>query len=161
MAAATLRLPRKWGGLTDRAAAWQIVLDGEGATKLVEVRVIGAPNKDAAKRVAKTIAESPLVKTAFHGGDPNWGRIVAAAGRAGVAFHPDVVDLFIGDVPVQKVTAGHPAGDFFAPQRLNRRRGVLCESFDDIVRHAAAEIKNAETGAATLESHGSFSCCVG
>ncbi len=80
--------------------ARQMVLDGEGATKLVEVQVCGAPDKDAANRAARTIAESPLVKTAFHGGDPNWGRIMAAAGRAGVAFDPDAVDLFIGDVPV-------------------------------------------------------------
>jgi len=80
--------------------ARQMVLDGEGATKLVEVKVCGAPDKDAANRAARTIAESPLVKTAFHGGDPNWGRIMAAAGRAGVTFNPDAVDLFIGDVPV-------------------------------------------------------------
>lgn len=82
--------------------ARQMVFDGEGATKLVEIIVSGAPDKRAANKVARTIAESPLVKTAFNGGDPNWGRIVAAAGRAGVAFDPEVVDLFIGDVPVLK-----------------------------------------------------------
>jgi glutamate N-acetyltransferase/amino-acid N-acetyltransferase len=80
--------------------ARQLVLDGEGATKLVEVRVIGAPSSAAATRVARTIAESPLVKTAFHGEDPNWGRILCGAGRAGVNFDPNNVDLFIGEVPI-------------------------------------------------------------
>ncbi len=80
--------------------ARQIVLDAEGGTKAVEVRVYGAPNGEAADRVARTIADSPLVKTAFHGQDPNWGRIVAAAGRAGVSFDPRLIDLFIGEVPI-------------------------------------------------------------
>ncbi len=80
--------------------ARQLVLDGEGATKLVEVRVIGAPSSAEATRVARTIAESPLVKTAFHGEDPNWGRILCSAGRAGVNFDPNNVDLFIGEVPI-------------------------------------------------------------
>lgn len=82
--------------------ARQIVLDGEGATKLAEIVVYGARTKADATRVARTIAESPLVKTAFFGQDPNWGRIIAAAGRAGVDFDPDKVDLFIGDTPVMK-----------------------------------------------------------
>jgi glutamate N-acetyltransferase / amino-acid N-acetyltransferase len=80
--------------------ARQVVRDGEGATKLVEVRVCGAPDKDAANRVARAIAQSPLVKTAFHGADPNWGRIICAAGAAEVAFDPNEVDLFIGNVPI-------------------------------------------------------------
>lgn len=83
-----------------RSLARQMVLDGEGATKLVEVTVQGAPDKEGANRAARTIAESPLVKTAFNGGDPNWGRILAAAGRARVNFDPEVVDLFIGNVQV-------------------------------------------------------------
>lgn len=82
--------------------ARQIVLDGEGATKMVEVRVTGAPGPAAAAKVARTIAESPLVKTAFHGEDPNWGRILCSAGRAGVVFDPYNVDLFIGEVPIVK-----------------------------------------------------------
>ncbi len=82
--------------------ARQIVLDGEGATKMVEVKVIGAPGPAAAAKVARTIAESPLVKTALHGEDPNWGRILCSAGRAGVAFDPYNVDLFIGEVPIVK-----------------------------------------------------------
>lgn len=68
--------------------ARQIARDGEGATKLVTIRVAGAPTTVDARRVAKTIAESPLVKCALFGNDPNWGRILAAAGRAGVSFDP-------------------------------------------------------------------------
>lgn len=71
-----------------RSLALQIVADGEGAQRVVEVEVRGAPSAAAAKRVARTIAESPLVKTALAGADPNWGRILAAAGRAGVALDP-------------------------------------------------------------------------
>ncbi len=85
----------------------QLVADGEGATKVVEVRVRGVHNEEAADRLARTIAESPLVKTAFHGEDPNWGRILAAAGRSGVFFDGNRVDLFIGDVPVMR--DGRPA----------------------------------------------------
>jgi glutamate N-acetyltransferase/amino-acid N-acetyltransferase len=80
--------------------ALQLVRDGEGASKAVTVRVCGAPDNAAAAVVARTISESLLVKTAFNGEDPNWGRIICAAGRAGVPFDPDRVDLFIGDVPI-------------------------------------------------------------
>jgi glutamate N-acetyltransferase / amino-acid N-acetyltransferase len=87
-----------------RDLARRLVRDGEGTTKVVEIRAIGAPDKESAKIVARTIAESPLVKTAFNGEDPNWGRIICAAGRAGVLFDPDKIDLLIGDVPI--VTGG-------------------------------------------------------
>jgi glutamate N-acetyltransferase / amino-acid N-acetyltransferase len=80
--------------------ARQIVRDGEGATKVVEVHVCGAPDDAGARKVARAIAESPLVKTAFHGEDPNWGRILCSAGYAGVLFDPQRVDLFIGDVSI-------------------------------------------------------------
>ena len=63
-----------------------IVRGGEGATKLITVRVLGAASDEDAKRAARAIANSPLVKTAIHGGDPNWGRLVAVAGRSGSAF---------------------------------------------------------------------------
>ena len=75
--------------------ARQVARDGEGATKLVLVRVTGAASEADARRVAKTIAESPLVKTALFGNDPNWGRILAAAGRAGVRFDPDAATAFL------------------------------------------------------------------
>ena len=83
-----------------RDLAVQIARDGEGATKLLEVTVRGAPDEDAAADVARTIVASPLVKTAIYGEDPNWGRVVAAAGRAGVAFDPYAVSLSVGDTPL-------------------------------------------------------------
>src|SRR5215510_2008397 len=75
-----------------------IVRGGEGATKLVTVSVTGAASGDDARRTAKAIANSPLVKTAIHGGDPNWGRLIAVAGRAGVAFNPGGAKVTIGPV---------------------------------------------------------------
>jgi glutamate N-acetyltransferase/amino-acid acetyltransferase len=80
-----------------RLLARQIAADGEGATKLIEVTVTGAPKEDAAARVARTIIESPLVKTAVYGEDPNWGRVIAAAGRSGVEFDPNAISLWISD----------------------------------------------------------------
>jgi len=80
-----------------RSLAIQIAQDGEGATKLLEVTVKGAPDEESAAAVARTIIGSPLVKTAVYGEDPNWGRVVAAAGRAGVKFDPDAISLWIGD----------------------------------------------------------------
>ena len=81
-----------------RRIAELIVRDGEGATRIAEVRVEGARDAAEADRIARVVADSPLVKTALHGGDPNWGRILAAVGRAGVPLDVDRVDLFLGDV---------------------------------------------------------------
>jgi len=78
----------------------KIVLDGEGAEHLVRINVRGAGSEPAALAVAKTIAGSQLVKTAIYGQDPNWGRIIAAAGRAGVRFNPDKTKITIGDIVV-------------------------------------------------------------
>jgi len=72
-----------------------IARDGEGATRLIEIRVNGAKNEKEARRAARTISSSPLVKTAVHGGDPNWGRIIAAAGRAGIELIPEKADVYI------------------------------------------------------------------
>jgi len=74
-----------------------IVRGGEGATKLVTIRVSGAADAAEARRAAKAIANSPLVKTAIHGGDPNWGRLIAVAGRAGVAFDLSRAGVTIGE----------------------------------------------------------------
>jgi len=74
-----------------------IVSDGEGTSKFIEYRVVNAPDDAAARQVVRTISDSCLVKTAMFGSDPNWGRIVAAAGRAGVKFNPDKISLSIGD----------------------------------------------------------------
>ena len=92
--------------------AQAIVRDGEGATKFVTLHVTGARSVDEARTIAHQIATSPLVKTAFYGGDPNWGRIVCAAGYAGVAFDPDRLALWLLDADgapvIQLVEAGQP-----------------------------------------------------
>jgi glutamate N-acetyltransferase/amino-acid N-acetyltransferase len=75
--------------------AKMIVHDGEGVTKFITLQVFGAPDDLAAKQIANTIATSALVKTAFYGGDANWGRIIAAAGRAGISVAPDRMKLWI------------------------------------------------------------------
>lgn len=80
--------------------AKKIARDGEGATKLVQIDVAGAANESDAKTIAMTIANSPLVKTAIFGRDPNWGRIAAAAGRSGVRFNPAKMSISIGAVEV-------------------------------------------------------------
>jgi glutamate N-acetyltransferase/amino-acid N-acetyltransferase len=80
--------------------ARSIAADGEGAEHLVTIEVAGLANDRAAQTIARTIATSPLVKTAIHGKDPNWGRILAAAGRAGVKFDPDAASIAIGDIEI-------------------------------------------------------------
>lgn len=99
-----------------------IVRGGEGATKLVTVNVSGAATSDEARRCAKAIANSPLVKTAIHGGDPNWGRLVAVAGRAGVEFELERAAVTIG--PVVLFKDGKP--------------------FDEAAPEAAAYLQNTE-----------------
>jgi glutamate N-acetyltransferase/amino-acid N-acetyltransferase len=76
-----------------RWLALAIVRDGEGATRFLEIRVSGAPTEAAAREVGRAVARSTLVKTALHGGDPNWGRVLAAAGAAGVTLVPDRLRL--------------------------------------------------------------------
>lgn len=86
--------------------AREIARDGEGATKLLTVRVQGAPTEPDARRVARTVAGSNLFKAAVFGCDPNWGRIAAAAGRAGVAFDPHRLDITLNGLPLLR--AGEP-----------------------------------------------------
>ena len=88
-----------------RELARMLVRDGEGVTRIAEVRVEGARSAAEADRIARTVAESPLVKTALHGGDPNWGRVLAAVGRAGVPLDISGVSLYIGDVHVAEAGA--------------------------------------------------------
>jgi glutamate N-acetyltransferase/amino-acid N-acetyltransferase len=83
-----------------RSLAYQIVDDGEGAGHVVTLDVRGAATAAQAKQVAETIATSPLCKTAWSSGDPNWGRLLAAAGRSGAAFEPERVRVWIGGLPV-------------------------------------------------------------
>jgi len=86
--------------------AKSVARDGEGATKLIEVNVGGAPSKLEARKAARTVVSSPLVKAAIHGADPNWGRIMAAVGRSGVEVVESKLELYIGEIPVVK--AGVP-----------------------------------------------------
>jgi glutamate N-acetyltransferase / amino-acid N-acetyltransferase len=79
-----------------RYLAKAIVSDGEGATKFIEYSVVNARSEEEACIVAKTIANSNLVRTALFGRDPNWGRIIAAVGRSGVEIDPDMVDIYLG-----------------------------------------------------------------
>jgi glutamate N-acetyltransferase/amino-acid N-acetyltransferase len=90
-----------------RDLAWMIVRDGEGATRVMELEVRGGRSERDAKLAAHAVATSPLVKTALHGGDPNWGRILAAVGRSGARFSIRRVSLAAGNV--QLVANGEPA----------------------------------------------------
>ena len=106
--------------------AMGIVRGGEGATKLVTINVTGGRNGVEAKQAARAIANSPLVKTAVHGADPNWGRLVAVAGRAGVAFDLERARVRIGDVEL--FSDGRPYDDR-APEASTHLQGK------DVVLH--------------------------
>ncbi|MFC2002501.1 bifunctional glutamate N-acetyltransferase/amino-acid acetyltransferase ArgJ [Chloroflexota bacterium] len=86
--------------------AKSVARDGEGATKLIEVKVSGAVSLAEARLAARTVVSSPLVKAAVHGNDPNWGRILAAVGRSGAEVIPSKIDLYIGDICL--VRSGNP-----------------------------------------------------
>ncbi|HSD28902.1 MAG TPA: bifunctional glutamate N-acetyltransferase/amino-acid acetyltransferase ArgJ [Vicinamibacteria bacterium] len=113
-----------------RRLAELLVRDGEGVTRVAEVRVEGARTAADADRVARTVAESPLVKTALHGGDPNWGRVLAAVGRSGVPLEVSRVSIWIGDVHVADKGSALPYDETTAaaamreePVRLRVRLG--------------------------------------
>ncbi|MDQ3488181.1 MAG: bifunctional glutamate N-acetyltransferase/amino-acid acetyltransferase ArgJ [Acidobacteriota bacterium] len=101
-----------------------IVRGGEGATKLITVRVVGGSSNEDARRAARAIANSPLVKTAIHGGDPNWGRLVAVMGRSGSAFTLEKAAVRIG--PVELFKDGTPYDDR-APQAAEYLQGKEIE----------------------------------
>ena len=108
--------------------AKKIARDGEGATKLIEIRVTGAAHAQMAHRVADSIACSPLVKTAIHGNDPNWGRVVCAAGYSGAEIDPDTLtlDFGLGDEQIRLVAAGMPlVADLNAASNLLKREDVF------------------------------------
>ncbi|MBC8049292.1 MAG: bifunctional glutamate N-acetyltransferase/amino-acid acetyltransferase ArgJ [Chitinophagales bacterium] len=88
--------------------ALQVVKDGEGVSKLISVHVLGAASAVAAKRIAMSIANSPLVKTAIAGEDPNWGRIVMAVGKSGEEADRDRLAIWFGDIPVATAGMVHP-----------------------------------------------------
>jgi len=111
-----------------RTLAEQIAKDGEGATKLLQVTVTGAKKEDDAEKVARTVIESPLVKTAVYGEDPNWGRVVAAAGRAGVKFDPNAVSLWISNGSSARfplVKSGEIIADLDAARKAMHGKNVI------------------------------------
>ena len=101
-----------------RSLALAIVEDGEGAQRVIEIEVRGAPSDRAADQVARTVANSPLVKTAFAGADPNWGRILAAAGRSGVPFDPGRTNIWIAGIPVCRGGREHPFDEAAAHEKM-------------------------------------------
>ena len=103
-----------------------IAHDGEGATKFLEVKVTGALSREEAKCAAMAIAKSPLVKTAFFGEDPNWGRIVCAAGYSGAALDAEKVSLSIGDIAVVQNGMGAKA-DEDALRKVMEQHDVMME----------------------------------
>jgi glutamate N-acetyltransferase / amino-acid N-acetyltransferase len=101
-----------------RTLALKIVEDGEGAQRVIEIEVRGAPSDRAATHIARTIANSPLVKTALAGADPNWGRILAAAGRAGVPFDFELVDIKLAGILVCRRGGEHPFSEHVAHKKM-------------------------------------------
>ncbi len=101
--------------------ARQIAFDGEGATKRVTITVYNAGSFEAARQVGRTIATSPLVKTALFGRDANWGRVLAAAGRSGVAFDPQRTNLWFGDLQVLRHGLPVPFDEARALEILSER----------------------------------------
>ena len=103
-----------------QSLARQIARDGEGAKKFIEIRVEGAASERAATGIARAIANSPLVKTAIAGSDPNWGRILAAAGYSGVEFDPARVDIFLQGVRVCRNGLAAPFDEAALQRALDR-----------------------------------------
>ena len=102
-----------------QSLAQQIVRDGEGAKKFVTITVTGAPDHAGAARIARGIANSPLVKTAIAGSDPNWGRVLSAAGNAGVIFDPAKTDVFMQGVAVCKSGLAAPFSEAALKEKLD------------------------------------------
>lgn len=123
-----------------------VILDGEGSTKLIEVLVRGARTDDDAQKIARAIATSTLCKAAFHGGDPNWGRFVCAAGTAGVDFDSEKVDVVIGGVVVSK--RGRPLAAAL-PRAAKKMQKRDCEILLDL--HAGTGTGRMLTSDLTVE----------
>ena len=124
--------------LVCQSLARQIVADGEGVGHVVTLEITGAPSDADARTLARTIASSPLCKTAWSSADPNWGRLLAAAGRSGVPFDPQVVSIMIGGLPVFE-------------------HGVRSDGFDDAATHRA--MSQREYTIAIALGQGDGSCC--
>ncbi|MCB9879268.1 MAG: bifunctional glutamate N-acetyltransferase/amino-acid acetyltransferase ArgJ [Planctomycetes bacterium] len=109
---------------TARELARHIAADGEGATRLITVVVRGAPSEQEAAHVGRVIATSPLVKTAIAGRDPNWGRILSAAGRAGVPFPAQAARVWVGTAEVYTEGVPHPEREDVAHRHLLDERDI-------------------------------------
>jgi glutamate N-acetyltransferase/amino-acid N-acetyltransferase len=138
-----------------RELAIGIVRGGEGATKLIAVTVTDAGSVEDARRVARTIANSPLVKTAVHGADPNWGRIVASAGRAGVTFDIDRASVSVGGTLLFEHGVPH---DDAAPSAAEHLKGrtVQIEVNLGSGGHAAATIWTCDLSAEYVRINGEY-----
>ena len=101
-----------------KSLALAIVEDGEGAQRVIEIEVRGASSDRAADRIARTIANSPLVKTAFAGADPNWGRILAAAGRSGAKFNFELVDISVAGIEVCRGGREYPFDEITTHEKM-------------------------------------------
>lgn len=108
--------------------ARRMVLDGEGATKFVEVKIVNARSKEDAKLAAEAVGNSLLCKTAWFGNDPNWGRVIAALGYSGAKFDADKCDVWFGDIPVVKNggNAGTPEADLLETVK-QREFTITCD----------------------------------
>ncbi|MBV8078338.1 MAG: bifunctional glutamate N-acetyltransferase/amino-acid acetyltransferase ArgJ [Planctomycetaceae bacterium] len=139
--------PLRGGDLTEFAAmvreacvtlARMIPEDGEGATHLMIIDVEGCRDHEEARAIARAVADSPLVKTAIHGADPNWGRIVSAAGYAGVPFEERELSLWLNDVPLYQAGAPVPFDAARVSAHLRARRETLIRL---VLTHGSAAIR--------------------
>ncbi len=104
--------------------AKMLVIDGEGATKFVTIDVIGAEHQGDAKRIARKISTSNLLKCCIYGEDPNWGRIISACGASGVEFNPSKVDVYLGDIKVLSGGSCVKGYDKNKAKRLFKRKKI-------------------------------------
>ena len=112
--------------------------DGEGATHLMIIDVEGCRDHEEARAIARAVADSPLVKTAIHGADPNWGRIVSAAGYAGVPFEERELSLWLNDFPLYQAGAPVPFDAARVSAHLRARRETLIRL---VLTHGSAAIR--------------------
>jgi len=105
--------------------AKMIARDGEGATRLIEVQVERAPSQEDARRIARAITASNLIKAAVFGEDANWGRIICAAGYSGADFDPELVDIYLGGVQVARDGAGLEFDEEAAREELRKDAVII------------------------------------
>lgn len=118
--------------------AQKIARDGEGATKLIEVEVSEAPSLDVARKVAKAVISSNLVKTAIYGADANWGRIICAVGYSGASINPELVDVSLGNIQVVKASFPVPFSEEEALAYLQQEKVKIVINLHDGDQQAIA-----------------------